>query len=309
MELTSVETGVVKENLSPVQKRKHAAIGTFIYTFSLCLILILFLRGLDYYLTPLAERAHHPGYRELRPAGSLGLMYGIAGASLLVIMLIYTMRKRTRLLGRWPRLSSYLNLHIYLGIMGPLFVTLHTSFKIEGLVAVGYWSMIAVALSGFFGRFLYQQIPRNIYDQELSLKQIEESIQQTTLEMKERGTLFEDAHKLLVLRLDKIYAKGNRGTIRSIIRLMLLNLVEPITRRRFRKKVRRIIPITGTQYRELFDIACRQSVLRMQVLILSDVQRLFHHWHVIHKPFAIIMYIIMGVHIGVAVWTGYGWIN
>jgi len=309
MQIVSVNTGAIKENLSPVEKKGHRAITIFIYTVSLATILLLFFNGYSYYSTPLAERPHHPDYRELRPAGELGLLYGITGASMMVIMLVYTIRKRTRVLGQKPRLRSYLNFHIYLGIMGPLFVTLHTSFKVQGLVAVSYWSMMAVALSGFFGRFLYQQIPRNINDQELTLKQIEESIEQTTMDMKERGKFFEDALKFLISQLDKVYSKGNRGTFRSICRLMILNLVQPITRRRFRKKVRRIVPITGTQYNELFNAACRQSVLRLQVLILSDVQRMFHHWHVIHKPFAIIMYIIMAVHIGVAIWTGYGWIN
>ena len=309
MQILPANVVVIKESLSPAERKGHPVMTTIIYAVSLTVLLLLFLKGFSYYSTPLTERPHHPDYRELRPAGSLGLLYGIIGASMMVTMLVYSIRKRTRLVGQWPRIRSYLNFHIFLGIMAPLFVTLHTSFKIQGLVAISYWSMIAVALSGFFGRFLYQQIPRNINDQELTLKQIEVSIERTTLDMKERGKLFEDAHNFLISQLDKIYSKGNRGTIRSIFHLMFLNLIRPITRTKFRKKVRRIVPITRTQYNELFVTACRQSVLHLQVLILSDVQRMFHHWHVIHKPFAIIMYIIMTVHIGVAIWTGYGWIN
>jgi hypothetical protein len=40
----------------------------------------------------------------------------------------------------------------------------------------------------------------------------------------------------------------------------------------------------------------------------NAIHQLFHYWHVIHKPFAIIMYIIMFVHILVAVYVGYTWI-
>ena len=39
----------------------------------------------------------------------------------------------------------------------------------------------------------------------------------------------------------------------------------------------------------------------------SQLQGLFHYWHVIHKPFAIVMYLFMIVHIVVASVTGYGW--
>ena len=308
MQAMTVNASEVKDNLRPVEKKKHPFFSAIIYTVSLAIILALLLYGYSYYTTPIAERPHHLDYRQLRPAGKLGLIYGITGASMMIIMLVYTVRKRSKILGKRPRLSSYLNFHIYLGIIGPLFVTLHTSFKVQGLVSISYWSMVAVALSGFFGRFLYKQIPRNINDQELSLIQIEESIRRTVNTFRERGKLFEDAHNVLISQLDRIYSKGNKGALTAILYLMTLNLVQPFIRGRFRRKVRRIIPITGTQYNELFDAARRQSVLRMQVSILTDVQRMFHFWHVVHKPFAIIMYIVMGIHIGVALWTGYGWI-
>jgi hypothetical protein len=34
---------------------------------------------------------------------------------------------------------------------------------------------------------------------------------------------------------------------------------------------------------------------------------LFHYWHVLHKPFALVMYLFMAVHVAVAVMTGYAW--
>lgn len=307
MQTMTVETGLAESSQS-YKTKKHPVITATIYSISLAVILALFVYGYSYYTTPLKERPHHSDYRELRPAGKLGLIYGIIGSAMMIIMLVYTIRKRTGVLGKRPRLRSYLNFHIYLGILGPLFITLHTSFKVQGLVAISYWSMVAVALSGFFGRFLYQQIPRNINDQELSLKQIEDSIHKTGVALKERGKIFEDGHKALNSLLSKAYSRGNKGALSAIIYLMLLNLFSPFMRSKYRRTVRRIVPITGTQYNELFDAARRQAILGMQVSILADVQKMFHYWHVIHKPFAIIMYIIMGIHIGVALWTGYGWI-
>jgi hypothetical protein len=37
------------------------------------------------------------------------------------------------------------------------------------------------------------------------------------------------------------------------------------------------------------------------------VHELFHYWHVLHKPFAVVMYLFMLVHVAVAFATGYGW--
>jgi hypothetical protein len=47
-------------------------------------------------------------------------------------------------------------------------------------------------------------------------------------------------------------------------------------------------------------------VVRRRIVFWDGLQRLFHHWHVVHKPFAIVMYVFMVVHVVVASMTGYG---
>jgi hypothetical protein len=41
-------------------------------------------------------------------------------------------------------------------------------------VAISFWSMVAVFLSGIIGRFIYIQIPRTIEGRELSLSEVQE---------------------------------------------------------------------------------------------------------------------------------------
>jgi len=45
-----------------------------------------------------------------------------------------------------------------------------------------------------------------------------------------------------------------------------------------------------------------------QIAFWNAAQSLFHYWHVIHKPFAYTMIVIMFIHIAVAVSLGYTWI-
>jgi hypothetical protein len=40
---------------------------------------------------------------------------------------------------------------------------------------------------------------------------------------------------------------------------------------------------------------------------LERVRSIFHWWHVVHKPFAIVMYVFVVLHVGVAAATGYAW--
>jgi hypothetical protein len=92
--------------------------------------------GAAYYLTPLAERARHPLYWAFKPGGSLGLRFGMAGLAMMTLMHAYSARKRLRPLRKLGALRKWLDVHILLGILGPLFVVLHSSFKVGGLVSI-----------------------------------------------------------------------------------------------------------------------------------------------------------------------------
>ncbi len=141
-------------------------------------------RGLDYYLTPLQERPRHMDYAILKPGGDIGHGLGIIGSCMMMIMLLYSVRKRKRIFNKLGPISHWLDVHIYFGIFGPLFIILHSSFKVGGLVAISFYSMLAVALSGILGRYLYMQIPRNIRGHELSLKESELLNNQLTEQLK-----------------------------------------------------------------------------------------------------------------------------
>ena len=82
-------------------------------------------------------------------------------------------RKRTRKLFHFGYLTNWLEFHIFLCTLGPVFVLFHTAFKFGGIVAVSFWSMVAVVASGVIGRFIYIQIPRSIQGQELDFKDIQ----------------------------------------------------------------------------------------------------------------------------------------
>ena len=60
-----------------------------------------------------------------------------------------------------------------------------------------------------------------------------------------------------------------------------------------------------------FERVVRQKahVHRRRIVLWDRVHELFHYWHVLHKPFALVMYLFMLVHVAVAFVTGYGWVG
>ncbi|MDH3423811.1 MAG: hypothetical protein OEN00_12525, partial [Gemmatimonadota bacterium] len=131
--------------------------------------------GLPYYLTPFAERPFSPLDELYSPTGLLGQGYGIIGSLMILIaVVLYSLRKRTRLLGRIGKMSDWLNFHIFLCLLGPFLVLLHTTFKFGGFVAISFWSMTIVVISGVFGRYVYVWIPKTINGQFLGAEEMRE---------------------------------------------------------------------------------------------------------------------------------------
>ena len=104
--------------------------------------------GWSYYATPLGVRGYHPMHKALRPTGQIAHLLGTGGWLMMLVPLLYQIRKRVKAFASWGAISTWLDVHIFCGIVGPVLVTFHTSFKFNGLISVAYWSMVAVATSG-----------------------------------------------------------------------------------------------------------------------------------------------------------------
>ncbi|HPE37198.1 MAG TPA: hypothetical protein PK625_08605 [Spirochaetales bacterium] len=284
-------------------KRSNGIHNVILWTLSLIVALVVLAvlwQGRDYYRTPLADRPHHELFRELRPAGRIGHGLGIVGSAMVLLLLLYSLRKRWKPLARLGQLRHWLRYHIFLGTAGPILITLHTSGKVDGLVAVSYWSMAAVALSGVFGRYLYQQIPRNVLGEAMAPAAVEERNEAILVDLADRF----GADQRCLDALDKL-ALGQLQGKPAPVALLNLPFVNIMLARRLQKWIRAYRLPDAPEVRLL----AKQWVLATRRLHLFHLVRdLFHWWHVFHKPFAIIMILVMVVHVGVALALGYTWV-
>ena len=101
--------------------------------------------------------------RQIPAAGEFfGHALGIFGFILMLMTeALYSLRKRSRS-ARWGRMSSWLQFHIYTGLVGPFMVLLHTSWKFNGLAGATTLLTVIIVVSGFIGRYIYTRIPRTL---------------------------------------------------------------------------------------------------------------------------------------------------
>lgn len=280
-----------------------------IYVFSLVLVtavvfIILAFYGSNYYSTNIDQRFFHEQNELLKPSGFIGHGLGVVGSLLMVIGVFgYMARKRIRRFSRLGILKHWLEFHIFLCSLGPILVLYHTAFKFGGLVAVSFWSMVAVVISGIIGRYIYIQIPRTIEGRELSLNELNNLKTAFYTNLQNQFNLDSEFIELL----DKSFAneeelfKGSFFT-KVFQRIWFERLL--IKRVKLELKSREI---KGNGSKKFLSIVHKEIVLARRISWLSTMQNYLRYWHVIHLPFALIMLVIMIVHVIVAVLFGYTW--
>ncbi len=109
-------------------------------------------------------------HRSPRFAGSgAGAILGIAGALLLLMPLAYPLVKRVPFLhGRITKhisLATWMTLHAWAGIFGPLLAILHTGHKFDSLLGIALTTaMLLVVVSGFIVRYLLTFVAHDMTD-------------------------------------------------------------------------------------------------------------------------------------------------
>jgi hypothetical protein len=279
-------------------------IGIMVLTVGLAFILLL-INGLEYYRTGLAERAYNSGHDTLKPSGIMGHGLGILGSLLIIIGISsYMVRKRYRFMSRTGLVKYWLEFHIFLCTLGPVLILFHTAFKFGGLVAVSFWSMVAVFLSGIAGRFIYLQIPRSIEGRELDLNEVRSMKSNLTEILKSSYGLDEASYGKIVESVEKKTEISSRNLLVSLIRNYNDDRKSVHSVRRELKRIN----IHGNDYRKIVSLVRTDIKLSRRIERLDSMKNLFKYWHVAHLPFALVMLFIMVIHVGVTILFGYRWI-
>lgn len=275
--------------------------GHSIFIWTMVLIVVVFTAytgyvGYDFYNMPVDQRFFHPKYDWFKPSGVFGHGLGIVGTVLITIgVVLYIARKKYGFLGRFVRLRYMLEFHIFLCTLGPIMVLFHTTFKFGGIVSIAFWSMVAVVLSGVAGRYIHVRIPRNVDGHEMTLQEVR--ARQDEMFMRIRNALG------LSLPVEKLLWKHQPVPKTPIMAWLV--------RRKLLMGIRVQLETSGIRDRELSLIMREirlEWALSRRVDQMHVMQRLMRSWHVIHRPFALIMMVIVIVHVIVALILGYTWI-
>lgn len=292
-----------------VARQKSMAIGEALGTGALAmasglivgLSLTVLIAGAPYYILGDAAREAHWLHPLLRSGGLVGLWLGVGGAALMAGILVYRVRKLIPGANWMGSMTWWLRFHLMCGILGPVLIFLHAGLQLpHGFIAVGFWCMIAVALSGVFGRFVFGHLPKGAAGRELelgaALKQLS-ALRAQLVEQTQGEGGSESLGEAVILARD---FEGRPNNIFGLIRL------DAEVRRR-QRAIGSLMANTGlpeAQRREVTTLLVNQLVLKRNLEAWEVSTRLFRYWHLFHRPLATAMYLLVALHVLNAILLG-----
>jgi hypothetical protein len=106
----------------------------------------------------------------LSPEQGLGYALGIAGATMMALLMLYPVRKHARWMRRFGEVRYWFRAHMIMGIAGPLCILYHCNFQLGSMNGnVALFCMLLVSSSGLLGRYFYTRIHYGLYGRRADL--------------------------------------------------------------------------------------------------------------------------------------------
>jgi hypothetical protein len=237
-----------------------------------------------------------------RAGDDLGYNLGLAGGIMMLTLLLYPLRKRVRFLDRWGEMRYWFRYHMVAGIVGPLLVIFHSTFRIGAMNSrVALYAMLLVAISGIVGRFLYRHIHRGMYGQHLTLSDVQTDLAACTENMDTIFAQYPQIHERLLL-FRKYAFLDMPGIWPRLKRFVMLRIIAHRLAKRVRdqlksamKRAKREERLTRPQRILNYRLARQKTDAFLDAVCdasqLAGWEKLFSLWHVVHIPF---LYLLIG---------------
>jgi len=232
----------------------------------------------------------------------LGYALGITGASLMVLLLCYPIRKRA---SRTPWLifstRTWFKIHMALGILGPLAILFHCNFRLGSTNSnITLAAMGLMVTSGLIGRFIYSRIHYSLYGKKMFIKDLNAQRQKMHDQLDADG-LPDDIllNDLYAFEKKVLARKGVMGNLTNMLVLGVTSRVRLVVLTRKLKNLAKskthLKGLNRDQRKAYFyathdHIASYLSTLR-KIATLGFYERLFSLWHMLHLPiFAMLVF-------------------
>lgn len=235
------------------------------------------------------------GNLDLSPSDGLGYGLGIAGLSMMVLLLGYSVRKHVRLLRHSGPMRTWFEAHLVLGLLGPTVILYHSNFGLGSANAtISLVCVLAVSGSGVGGRFLYGRMHRSMAGERRTVADFRKQAKQALAPI-------ESAIQNIPVVADLLdefekFALTRSSIFVQMFRALILRPRAFMTKKRIVGLVREAdtadCEVTSTRpaVAQYLSHLCRAGELHL-------FEQLFALWHAIHVPLTMILFVSAAIHV------------
>jgi Fe-S-cluster-containing hydrogenase component 2 len=242
---------------------------------------------------------------DYRPGCELAVNFGYVGTGLMVMGLLYVWRRRFAFMRNWGSLRAWFDWHVLTGVVGPLFIVLHTVAKLDNWVSLGFWSMIITVLSGLLGRYLTTNIPERASTAAVEVLDIDRAL--AKLRAYQPGVRVADvwyeAYQRRIANFERRLGKDSTPTFMQALFTVGFVMKDDLLRghrvRQLAKQLRKTVHGKGARKvrKEAMMLSHRLALLERRRVLLPRLEPLFNQWKAVHIPMSIVLTLIATVHI------------
>ncbi len=243
----------------------------------------------------------------LTAENGLGYALGIIGGSMMLLLLLYPVRKKMmvgRYLGSVP---GWFKFHMFCGVFGPIAVLYHANFSLGSLnSSVALISMIIVASSGLVGRYFYSRIHYGLYGKKATLAELNEIIEKEESDLASIFELLPETEAML----KRYHALANEkvSVLDSLKRFVVLGLKLRLASILLPFKIRKEL-VGGEKTKGWGKEQSKKNIKVLNRYIRSYIktviktcefsvyERLFSLWHILHFPLFLMLVISGFIHV------------
>lgn len=226
----------------------------------------------------------------------LGYALGIIGGSMMLLLLIYPLKKRFHH-SRWFIFSTrnWFRIHMMLGIVGPLLVLFHCNFSLGSTNSnITLASMLLMVSSGLFGRFIYGKIHYGLYGNKIELQAL---LHCKILARQQIENETQSAYALTPEHLKIIqHCENKLQKVNTVFASLSTSLSLSLTTRAAQRRLKREIHSSAINTDTLKHLIHYLQAVR-KIANLAFYERLFSLWHLLHMPIFFMLVITGFVHV------------
>jgi Fe-S-cluster-containing hydrogenase component 2 len=229
-------------------------------------------------------------------AGSrLALTCGYVGTALMVLSMAYLIQRRFGWFKATATNQFWLDVHLMTGIIGPLYILLHSALRLTTWVSIPFWAMVAVVMSGVVGRYLYTLIPGVSSRHDLAILENRRAITELA---KDHPAAGDYAYQVMEEEGARSERAWGIGLVFLLFWVMVDDVRQLLARRRYRRRLRALAPRATA--REIAHRIDRVVFFERRKELAPRAKALLRSWKKVHIPFSVVLLVTMVVHIMLA---------